>query len=200
MSKSNSQSTFSRVIAVIGVVATVAGCVASWMVVPEVRGCRAPSYPPATPQPTPVPSTPTATSTPSHTPTLSPTPTPTPTATSPAAGATPSVLVPGSACSPGMACLEVVNHLGSRLTFSVDAEGISREVAIQATSLRVLQLPPGQYNYTASAFGGCDWFEMSHSGAVTLEVGRVRQLAFTVVCDYWREDDCCVGPRIETLP
>jgi hypothetical protein len=103
-------------------------------------------------------------------------------------------------CSPGMACLVVVNHLGSRLTFSVGTEGTAREAQLEPGSRHVLQLPPGDYDYTVSAFGGCDWFEFSHSGTITMEAGRPQQLAFTVECDYWREDNCCVGPSIVLLP
>jgi len=157
----------------------------------------------ASPTPTALPTNtptqpPTSTPLPTATPTLTPSPTPCPTSKplaapqpiTPPPSATPTVTpttVPE--CRADVACLRVHNYCGGDLVMTlartVPPGGYSAETPIDANSEKTIQLPAGEYAYTASTLvesPKSDRCDRARLGTITVAVGNTYDLGFTVVC------------------
>jgi hypothetical protein len=82
--------------------------------------------------------------------------------------------------APGMASVDVINYLGAGGELTVDFAGITYRVPAslnggnQQWNHVQFNLPPGTYNYTASATGN----DTVINNTITLEAGKVTSLGF----------------------
>jgi hypothetical protein len=112
--------------------------------------------------------TPTATQEATPTPTSAPAPTSTPTAP-PKPTAT---FSPTRQAGPTVGWVEVINYCGSDMTFTIEGQMYT----VGANSSYRIELPPGEYTYTAS-LGLGRYGDVN--GSVTVQAGVVSQLSFS---------------------